>query len=339
MKRRIWTAREVRRLGWAAALLPWLAGCSPMSFLVTPVSARHGLEEHTVLRESPWAVKKIALVDVDGVLRSERTDGTLLGLPGENPVSLFREKLDRAAQDTNVQAIVVRIDSPGGSVTASDLMYTELRRFREQTGKPIIACMMDVAASGGYYLACAADRIYAHPTTVTGSIGVIVILPNVVGTMEKIGVRTNVFKSGALKDAGSPFREMNDRDKAVFQGIVDDMYERFLAVVRRGRPQLTAERVRELADGRVYTAREAHEAGLIDDVGTLNDALAAAKRAAGIENRKVRVVAYSRPLLWRANVYAESAGGPAQVNVVNLKLPEWLDRDAPQIMYLWAPGW
>lgn len=338
MRRRIGTERG-RRIGWVALLLPWLAGCSPMSFLVTPVPARRGLEEHTVLRESAWAGTKIALVDVDGVLRSERTDGALLGLPGENPVSLFKEKLDRAAHDGNVRAIVVRIDSPGGSVTASDLMYDELRRFRERSGKPIVACMMDVAASGGYYIACAADRIYAHPTTVTGSIGVIVILPNVVGTMEKIGVRANVFKSGALKDAGSPFREMNERDKAVFQGIVSEMYERFLAVVGRGRPNLSPERIRELADGRVYTAREAREAGLIDEIGTLNDALAAAKTAAGIAGQKVRVVAYSRPLLWRANVYAEAAGNPAQVNVVNVKLPEWLDRDAPQIMYLWAPGW
>jgi len=320
------------------ALLAPLAGCGPGALLITPVPARQDLEERVLARESIWAIDKIALVDVDGVLANQR-DSSLLGPPGENPVALFTEKLDRAARDPRVKAIVLRINSPGGGVTASDLMYTELRRFRDVTGKPIIACMLDLAASGGYYIACAADRIYAHPTTVTGSIGVIMIAPDLTGTMTKLGIRANVIKSGELKDAGSPFREMNERDRALFTKLIDSMYERFLEVVAQGRPQLAADRLRELADGRVFLGPEARELGLVDEIGTLPNAVAAAKHAARIDRSKILLVEYARPLAHRANYYSETPLGPAQVNLVNVTLPPGLTAASPQFMYLWAPTW
>jgi protease-4 len=323
--------------GWAL-LAGLLAGCGPTSFLITPVRAVQDLEEHVLIRESVWAGKKIALIEVDGVLRNAR-DERLLGPAGENPVSLFREKLDKAAHDSLVKAVVVRINSPGGTVTASDLMYAELRRFRAEAKKPVIASMLDLGASGGYYLACAADRIYAHPTTVTGSIGVIMIAPEISGTMKKLGIRTNVFKSAELKDAGSPFREMTERDREVFQSIIDQMYARFLEVVAESRTGIDAERLRTLADGRVFLAPEAKEHGLVDEIGTLADALAAAKQVAGIAEEKVLVVQYARPLSHRANVYADAPAPPAQVNVVNVQLPDWLSSPSPQFLYLWAPGW
>ena len=315
-----------------------LAGCAPTSFLITPMPPKQELVEHVVWRESPWAVRKIALVDVDGVLSNVRSS-SLLGTPGENPVSLFTEKLERAAKDDQVRAVVLRINSPGGSVTASDLMYTELREFRARTGKPVIAAMLDVAASGGYYIACAADEIYASPTTVTGSIGVVMLAPEFAGTMSKIGARVNVIKSGELKDAGSPFRTMTDQDRAVFQGLIDDMYARFLKVVQESRRNLSGERVRELADGRVYFGPQAKELGLVDQIGTLHDALAAAKRAAGLDRRAVKVVEYSRPYHYRPNIYAGGEPPPTQVNLVNIGLPDWLFSPAPQFLYLWAPGW
>ena len=329
------------RTRWITAALLVLVvstGCAPMSFLITPISARRDLVEEVIRREGPWATKKIALLDVDGLIQNDRPT-SLLGEAGENPVSLLTEKLDRAADDKNVRAVVLRINSPGGGVTATDLMFTELQRFRRQTGKPVIAVMLDVAASGGYYLACAADQIYAHPTTVTGSIGVIMLAPEFSGTMHKLGVNVNVIKSGALKDMGSPFREMNDRDRAVFQGLIDAMHERFIRAVAASRPNLPLDRVRELADGRVYLGAAAQELGLVDEVGTLHDAIRAAKAAAGLADTSIKVVRYHRPLAYRPNIYARSDSPPGQVNLVNIELPDWLRSPAPRFMYLWAPAW
>ncbi len=322
----------------AFCILPFLAGCGPTSFLVTPVAVRQPLTEEVVIRESPWATQKVVLLDVDGVLQNARAS-SLLGAAGENPVSLFAEKLDQAARDKNVKAVVLRINSPGGGVTATDLMYSELRTFRQRTGKPVVAALLDVAASGGYYLACATDKIYALPTTVTGSIGVIMLTPDVSGTMGKIGLKMNVIKSGPLKDMGSLFREMSPEDKAVFQGLIDGMYARFVDVVGQSRTALSPDEVRTLADGRVYLAAEAKARGLIDEIGTLHDALAAAKQAAGLADAKVKVVQYGRPLAYRPNIYAQTDGAAAPVNLINVELPDWLRSPAPQVMYIWAPGW
>ena len=147
---------------------------------------------------------KIALIDVEGMIVNAPTGN--LFTAGDNPVSLFRERLDAAAQDRRVKAVVLHINSPGGAVTASDVMYRELVNFREETGKPVVACLMDVAASGGYYLALGCDRIYAHPTTVTGSIGVIMNLYNAHGLLQFVGVKGEAIKSGRNKDLGSPTR-------------------------------------------------------------------------------------------------------------------------------------
>ena len=306
-----------------------LGGCGPTAFLITPVPASRELREIELDRESLFASRKIALIEVDGVISNQRPS-SLLGTEGDNPVSVLREKLDKAAVD--------RIHSPGGGATASDLMYTEVRRFREETGKPVIAYLLDVAASGGYYVACAADRILAHPSAVTGSIGVIMITPDLSGTMLKLGVRANVIKSGELKDAGSPFREMNPADRAIFEGIINGMYERFLAVVGEARRDLPAQRVRELADGRVYLAPQALEAGLVDGLCDMDGAVQAAREAAGLGDRAIVLVRYGRPVDYRPNYYAQAPGVPAQVNLVHVELPAWL-RDGPQFLYLWAPGW
>ena len=320
------------------SLLLTLAGCAPMSFLITPVPAGRDLVEHVLARDSIWRNDKIALIDVEGILRNQR-EQSLLGSPGDNPVALFKEKLDQAADDDHVKAVVLRINSPGGGVTASDLMYTELQRFKQQTGKPVIAAMLDVGASGAYYIACAADQIYAHPTTVTGSIGVIMVVPDFSGTMQKLGIRANIIKSAEMKDAGSPFREMSAADRAVFQGMIDAMYARFLNVVATARGGIDETRLKQLADGRVYLAPEALREGLIDELGTLHDALEAAKQAAGLEGRPIVVVEYARPHSHRPNIYSNAADRPAQVNLINIELPPWLGGASPKFMYLWAPGY
>lgn len=315
-----------------------LSGCAPTSFLITPVSREMQLVEFEVRRDSFFATQKVVIVDVEGVLTDTRAR-SLLGGEGDNPTAIFKEKLDRAAADPLARAVVLRINSPGGGVTASDLMHGQIRRFRTDHGKPVIACMMDTAASGGYYIACAADRIFAQPTTVTGSIGVISIFPDLSGAMKKLGIGVNVVKSGPLKDAGSPFRDMNETDRRVFTDMIASMYERFLDVVCAGRPGLSRDRLRELADGRVYLAPEAKSVGLIDEIGSLDDAIAAARRAAGLGDRAIVVVQYARSFQHRPNYLATSPANSPSVNLIHVDLPDWLATGSPQFMYLWAPGW
>jgi protease IV len=322
----------------ALLILLTVAGCGPTSFMITPVPAERELSEYVVSRESAWAAQKVALVEADGLLQNARPS-SLLGVGDENPVALFTAKLNAAANDSAVRAVVLRINSPGGTVGASEIMYNEVRRFREQSGKPVIAAMMDVAASGGYYVACATDKIYAQPSTITGSIGVIMLLPNFSGTMQKIGMEMNVIKSGPLKDTGSPFREMNEQDRAVLQGLNSGMYDRFLSVVAWSRKDIPAERLRTLADGRVYLGTQAKENGLVDELGTLRDAIACAKAAAGLDGKAIKVVEYARPPSYHPNIYAESPAPPAQVNLVNIVMPDLVASGTPQMLYLWAPGW
>lgn len=319
------------------AAMGLLVGCGPTSYLITPVPATQGLRERVVGREGLFALDKIAIVDVDGMMVNAR-ESSLIGGQGENPVVMFKEKLDRTARDPAVKAVVLRINSPGGTVTASDIMYAELLAYKQRTGRPVVACMLDVAASGGYYLACGSDHIVAHPTTITGSIGVIMLLPNVSGTMQKIGMAVYAIKSGDLKDAGSPFRELDDQDRSLYQSMVGKMFARFQAVVRRGRAGLSAESLAIVADGRVVLGDEALQLGLVDELGTIGTAIAKAKSLAGLDGRPVLVVQYARPYEAVPNVYAAAPGEQPEADWPAV-LPPWLQHSTPQMLYLWSPGW
>jgi protease-4 len=214
-------------------------------------------------------------------------------------------------------------------------MHRDLVDFRQKTGKPVVACLMDVAASGGYYLAMGCDSVYAHPTTVTGSIGVIMNLYNAQGLAEKLGVESEPIKSGANKDIGNPLRKMTPEERAIMQGMVDKFYDRFVQVVATGR-NLPEEKVRSIADGRVYGAAEAKELGLIDNVGYLEDAIQEAKGRAGILHAKV--VAYDRDAGNRGTIYAGMPNIPSRINVkLGIDgLPS--ARHGATFMYLWQPG-
>jgi protease-4 len=213
-----------------------------------------------------------------------------------------------------------------------------VRRFRQNTDKKVIAMCMDVAASGGYYVACAADQIVAQPTGVVGSIGVVVLLPDLHGLMDKVGVDVHVVKSGRMKDAGSPFRLLEPDEREYFQTMVNDLFERFVAVVDEGRPQLDTEQVRALADGRVFTANQALENGLVDRVGTLRDALAIAREAAGL--KQAHVVMYHRPLAWTPTIYAQAQTPPNQPSqsLLGIDVIGWWHRMRSPFLYLWCPG-
>ena len=215
-------------------------------------------------------------------------------------------------------------------------MHDEVVRFRA-CGKPVIAVFMDVAASGGYYLACACDEIVAHRSSVTGSIGVIIQLFDVSGTLQWIGVKPEAITSGPSKDAGSPFRALKPEERQQFQTIVDSLYERFVEVVVNGRPKLDEQQVRKLADGRVYDAPRAAELGLVDRIGTLRDTIERLKGQVG--SKHVQVVMYHRSLAYRPNYYAQTPYPAAgQINLVNLELPGLGEAGTPQFLYLWQPG-
>jgi protease-4 len=274
---------------------------------------------------------KIVLLDLSGMLTEQERQGTLI--PSPSIVAELKEGLDVAARDTAVRAVILRINSPGGTITASDILHHEVVRFKERTGKKVTAVIMDVGASGGYYVASAADRIVAHPTTVTGSIGVILLTVNFEGLLEKIGVEGQAIKSGEMKDMGSPFRSLRPEERAVFQGIIDQMYDRFVRVVSEGRG-IPADEVRRIADGRVYTAPQALEHKLVDRIGYLDDAVEMTREEAGVET--ARLVTYHRPGSYKNNIY--SAVNPSPVTGL---IPEsWrmlLTPGVPRLMYLWLP--
>ena len=309
-------------------------GCMPQGLLIQPVSTNRALTETVVYREGAFVADKIVVIDVQGLLLNA-PEPEFFG-QGEHSVSLLLEQLDKARRDKHVKGVVLRVNSPGGTVTAAELMHEEIARFRDRSGKPVIASLMDVAASGGYYVACACDEVIAQRSTVTGSIGVIMQTFDLTGTMAKLGIGAEAITSGPNKAAGSPFSKLTEEQRAIFQGIVDHLYEQFVAVVAAGRPDLDEARVRDLADGRVYTAQQALESGLIDRIGTIRDAIAAAKTRGGAE--KVRVVRYHRPLSYAGNYHAATPARPGDVNLINFDLPSLWTFTSPRFLYLWAPG-
>jgi len=308
-----------------------LAGCSVISLDLNP-KIRPLTEETVEGKSGP----KILLMDVSGMISDEGTQPILnLGTPPPRVPLLVRvrEELKKAEEDKQVQALIVRINSPGGTVTASDILYREILSFKERTHRPVVAVMMDVAASGGYYLALAADTIIAHPTTVTGSIGVIMLSVNAEGLMQKIGVAAVTIKSAEHKDMGSPFRTLTAEERAVFQAVIDDLQRQFLAKVIAHR-KLAPETARKLADGRVYTADQALAHGLIDKIGYMSDAVATAKQAAGLD--KARVIVYHRPRQYRATYYARAEDTPVASSDALSGMAS-MAASGPRFLYLWWP--
>jgi len=291
------------------------------------------LEERTVEGSGR---AKILLTDISGFLSEEGQSQTLVIGPSAPRVGLlvrFREELKKAAEDPDVKALIVRINSPGGTVTASDILFKELQLFKAVKKVPVVAVMMDVAASGGYYIALGADTIVAHPTTVTGSIGVIMLTVGAEGLMQKLGVTADAIKSGARKDMGSPFRAMTGEERQIFQSVIDGLQSQFLTrlVESRKLPMDTAKR---LADGRVYTAQQALDAKLVDRIGYMDDALELTRKAIGVDQAKV--VVYHRPAEYRATYFARSEVPSSSLDMSLSRLATVLG-SGPGFFYLWWP--
>ena len=308
-------------------------GCTRMRLVIDAVPAADALTESVVLQDGPaWLAPKIALLDLRGMIVDAERPGLIA--PGENPVGRFVEGLRRAAADSAVQAIIVRINSPGGTVTASDVLYHELMHFKAQSRKPVVVLMGEVAASGGYYVACAGDEVIAHPTTVTGSIGVLIQTFNFSEGMRKIGIRAEAITSGPNKAAGSPFEPMPPEHRALLQGLVDEFYDNFVEVVIASRPGLSAEDLGWITDGRVVTGRKAAQVGLVDRLGDLRTAFEAAKLRAGL--LRARLVKYHRPVEHVGSAYARAPLANPQINLLQLNLAA-LPFQQPGFYYLWAP--
>jgi len=201
----------------------------------------------------------------------------------EGPIMDSKNTVDEIKgyiKDPSVKAVILRVDSPGGAVAPSQEIYDEVKKATLK--KKVVVSMGSVAASGGYYVSAPADRIIANPGTLTGSIGVIMEIPNIEGLMSKIGVKTEVIKSGRHKDIASVFRKMGKEERIILQGVLDDVHEQFILAVSEGR-KMPFDEVKKIADGRIFTGRQALEARLVDELGTLEDAIAAAAKLAGIK--------------------------------------------------------
>jgi protease-4 len=235
---------------------------------------------------SRGATSELAVIRINGVI-TEYTRNSGLFEYSEDPVSAVVNRLDIIKADKNVRGVLLVIDSPGGGVTASDILYNAVQEFKEETGLPVVAMMKQVAASGAYYVASAADSIMAYPTSLTGSIGVIVYGFNFNGLMEKYGVEYVAIKTGEYKDLMSPFKKTEQKEIVWMQGIVEKMLDRFIDAVDRGRENLTREEVVALADGKIYIAQDALEKGLIDGIGYFDDAVEMLSQRAGVSGPKL----------------------------------------------------
>ncbi|MBV9080288.1 MAG: signal peptide peptidase SppA [Elusimicrobia bacterium] len=225
----------------------------------------------------------IAVIPIEGIITMDR--GAMSH--GESIDELV-DAIDELKDKPRVKALVLKINSPGGSVGAVQELYDAVVRFKK-SGRPVVSTFGDLAASGGYYVACAGDRIVTHPGTLTGSIGVLLRLPNVTTLMQKIGVSMNTLTSGPMKDAGSPFRAMTAEEQAHFKGIIDDAYGQFFDAVKTGR-NLTPEALKPLADGRVFSGRQAVEKKLADQLGGTKEAIDLAKEMAGLSGKNPRIL-------------------------------------------------
>jgi protease-4 len=280
---------------------------------------------------------KIAMIEIDGPIRDADESGTLGIGTREGTVARVRAELELARQDDEVKALLLRINTPGGTVTASDIVYREIIRFKQERNLPVVAQLMGLATSGGYYVAMSADAIYAHPTTLTGSIGVLFVSVSFAGLMEKLGVEDQTIVSGPRKDTGSALRRMRPEERVQLQAVIEQLSARFQDVVAQGRPALSRERIRELADGRVYTADEAKQAGLIDGIGYLEDGITETKRRAGLS--EARVITYHRGRETRENIYSEVVP-PAHSGLSGLEFAGSLlpPVRGPAFLYLWWPA-
>jgi protease-4 len=277
---------------------------------------------------------RILMIPVRGVISDSPREGLIT--TGPSLVQEVVSQLRKAEKDKRIKAVLFKVNTPGGTITASDILYHEITAYRQRTGAKVVSAMMDMATSGGYYMSLPADLIMAHPTTLTGSVGVIFIQPKAMGLMGKIGLGVDVQKHGKNKDMGSPFRETTAEEQKLLQATVDRLGDRFLSLVRKHR-KLDAQALAEMSTARILLAEEALKLGMIDRIGYLSDAVKETKKLAGLPD-EARVVVYRRDEYPDDNLYnvAAAASGDRKPSLVNVELPEILNLTTG-FYYIW-PG-
>lgn len=290
------------------ALLTVMGGVMVAVFIA--VMPGHSEEEEVV----EGSGGKVALVELEGVITDSRE--TI------RQIKKFRE-------NSSVKGIILRVESPGGGVAASQEIYEEVRKTRE-SGKPIVVSMGSVAASGGFYVACGATKVMANRGTVTGSIGVISQFFRFDPLLGKIGVEVNTIKSGKMKDAGNPFRQMSENDRAYFQSLMDEVHRQFMDVVSR-ELEMAPESVKDLADGRVFTGEQAVQLGLVDTLGTFEDAIDYTASLAGIRGKPSVIKERER----RATIFDILTGATSLDAILGAREQMF---EQPILQYRMAPG-
>lgn len=329
-----------------------LAGCLPTKLVIDLDAPDGRLDETAVLSDGSLyddALPKIAVIDVKGLITHASPPG--LFASRSNPVDSIVSRLTKAEEDPKVKAIILRVNSPGGTVAASETLYREIEAFKQRSGKPVVASFAEVAASGGYYLSLAADRIVAQPTSITGSIGVIMQTFNFSKGMSMIGVSAHALTSKENKDLANPFEPPVEGHYAILQGMVDEFYGSFRALVLSRRPTLaakTSDDIETATDGRVFTGKQARELGLVDELGGLREAFTTAKQLADVSI--ARLMAYHAKGLTPTSPYAATdlplpaadhsgsvnSSGVRDINVVQVSLPDSAATGSG-FYYLWTP--
>jgi protease IV len=305
-----------------------LSGCTLLNVNLTPTVSP--LKEKEIFGDGS---NKILLIDIQGTISNGSSRSPLGSLVETGMPARIREVLEKAEDDKDVKALILRINSPGGTVTASDIIYHELKEFKKRNQIKVYAVIMDLAASGGYYIAMAADKIIAHPTSITGSIGVIALKPTINGLMEKLGVGVDVVKSVDKKDFMAPWRPFTVEERRLFQETIDGFHQRFIEIIAENRPELTIDQIKQFADGRIFDSQKSIDNKLIDGVGYLDDAINSIQKDLGLES--INVVTYFRPGNYKNNIYS-ALNKPINISLFNMRLSPSLDFN-PVFLYLWTP--
>lgn len=313
------TAREKRTMGIVKLLITILSliiitGCFPNAKFNLISDSSEPLVEFTVEGSGK---NKILILPVTGVISSQAKKTFLTS--GSSLVQEVLAQLKKAELDPFVKAVILKVDSPGGTVTASDILYNEIKKFREKTNKPVVASILNVGASGAYYLSLPADNIIAHPTSIVGSVGVIFMRPKFRGLMDKIGIDVAVSKSGKNKDLGSPFNATSKNEEEYFQIVTDKLASRFFSLVQKHR-SLSEASLEEVKTAAIYLPEKAKQLGLIDDIGYLPDVIAKAKVLAKISD-DIHIVTYRRNKFSNDTLYNSAGALSTPGKIADFKIP------------------
>ena len=322
------TIRLIRDLRFVLLVLAVIvSGCATINF----GPSLGELKEVTVEGEGPG---KILLVNIDGVINNQKGrtfSGSTLRL---GMVEEIRSIVEKAEKDDEIKALLIKMNSPGGTVTASDIIFHLLKTYKDKRKVRIYIQVMDLAASGGYYIALAGDEIIAHPTSLIGSIGVIALKINLQELMTKIGVSWEIVKSGDKKDFMSPFRSFTTEERELFQGAIDRLHNRFVTLIAKNRSALDISQVQPLADGRVFDAEQAKDLKLIDHIGYVTDTVHRIK--SDLNNSNLKLVTYHRNNDFQGNIYSQFQK-PTSFNLINLDLGFNPNALSPYFLYIWSP--